>query len=461
MARLRLCILPTMLVLVAACLGGPAPTPGRSVPSMPTATDTAREPSPSPQPATADEVFRRVAPSVAFIATDVGTGSAFVLDDRRIVTNAHVVRPYRAVRVVLSDGTEIDAVPVVGWDLRADLAVLELSIARDRPTLEASDAAPRTGARVYLVGYPLADPNSPAATITEGIISGSTIEWLDGLTYHQTDAAIEDGQSGGVLVDATGRFLGVTGGSRGRFAVALDGADALARIEGLLEGDDVDGIGDRVLPDPDPNADTTIDVTIRHRADAHTWVLAARQGDPAAKVSVTSDRPVGLYALAAAGRLGSAAGPPGTKLSLDVKFDAPGPFLVKLESNLGRPVRATLRSTVGLTPFDDPDDGRPIARGRPWTGAADYAGDIDWYVLSLAAGETVRIRASASALDPALFIDRLGDEQALARGHDAGGPLGVDDEIEFKAPSAGEYLVVVTDPGFSGAGAYRLEIQPG
>jgi hypothetical protein len=444
---------------MAAC-GGPTQTPGAPA-ATPIATIATAEPSPSTPLGSADEVFRRVAPSMAFIATDVGTGSGFFLDDRRLVTNAHVVRPYAAARVVLSDGTDLDGVPVIGWDLEADLAVLELSDGRDRPTLAASDATPRTGERVYLVGYPLADLQSPAGTITEGIISGSAFEWIDDLTYHQTDAAIDDGQSGGVLVDASGRFLGVTGGSRGRFAVALDGSDALARVRGLLEGKDVDGIEDRVLPEPDPDAARTIDATIRHRADQHAWVLSGKQGDPAARVSVTSDQPIGLFALAAAGRLASSAGPPGTTLSVDVEFDPPGPYLVKLESPLARPTKVTVRSTVGLTPFDDPDDGRTLARDRPLVGVADYAGDIDWYVLSLAKGETVTIRASASALDPALFIDKLGEEQTLVRGHDAGGPLGVDDEIEFEAPSAGEYLVVVTDPRFTGAGAYRLEIKPG
>lgn len=455
-------VLLPILPLIVACLGGSPPAPGASVvPTPPITTGVTSAPSPSTPPATADEVFRRVAPSTAFITTDVGSGSAFFLDDRRIVTNAHVVRPYRAARVVLSDGTDFDDVPVMAWDLVADLAVLELPVDPDRPTLAPSDAESRTGARVYLVGYPLADPQSPTATITEGIISGSAVEWVDDLTYHQTDAVIEDGQSGGVLVDATGKFLGVTGGSRGRFAVALDAADAIRRIRRQLAGDDVDGLEDRVLPESDPGAAKTIEITIRHRADAHVWVLGGKQGDPAAKVSATSDLPIGLFALAAAGRLASRAGPPGTKLSLDVEFDPPGPYLVKLESGLTRPVKVTLRSTVGLTPFDDPDDGRALTRARPLLGAADYAGDIDWYVLSLTDGETVTIRASASALDPALFIDKLDDERALALGHDAGGPLGVDDEIEFEAPSAGDYLVVVTDPRFSGAGVYRLEIQPG
>jgi hypothetical protein len=447
------CVLAAILAGCVASPPTPTSTTGAST-ATPPATAVA-----TTSTISADEIFDRVAPSVAFIATDIGTGSGLTLDDRHVVTNAHVVRPYQAARVRLADGTEVDDAPVVGWDLIADLAVLDVGMGLGRRPLTLNQAVPRTGARVYLIGYPLADSTSPTATITEGIVSSAPYEWIDDLTFHQTDAAIDDGQSGGVLVDADGRLLGITGASRGQFATAIDAHDAVARIDRLLAGDDVDGTGEHLLAEPDPDAKTKVVTTIRHRADAQVWMVPGSKGGPAATVSMTSSGPVGLFALAAAGRLGRAAGPPGTDLKLEMQFDAVGPYAVKVEAATGRPAKVTLQSTVPLTPYVDQDDGRPLKVGAAQIGAADYAGDIDWYVITIRKGDAITARASAAAIDPAIFIDRIGDDpQPLAFGHDDGGPLGGDDVVEFTAPDDGDYLVVVTDPRYLGAGAYRLEV---
>jgi hypothetical protein len=217
-----------------------------------------------------------------------------------------------------------------------------------------------------------------------------------------------------------------------------------------------------MLTTPGSNGKTDVRVTIRNRADAHVWVIEGKPGDPAASISMTSDQPVGLYGMAAAGKLGHGAGPPAKKLKLDLSFDAVGPYAVKIESSTGEVAEVTLRSTVGLTEVVDLDDGRTISTTEPSIGAADYAGDLDWYVLSLTKGEKATIRASAAAIDPALFIDRVGSNgPPLATGHDSGGPLGGDDLVEFTAPSTGEYLVVVSDIRFQGAGAYRLTVEAG
>jgi hypothetical protein len=167
-----------------------------------------------------------------------------------------------------------------------------------------------------------------------------------------------------------------------------------------------------------------------------------------------------LFGLAAAGRLGHGAGPPDKELKLSIPFEATGPYAVKIEPIDSRRATVSLRSSVGLTAFDDTDDGRPIAVGGSAIGAADYAGDIDWYRLDLDEGRHVTVRASSASGDPAVFIDRPGDDPVpLASGHDEGGPLGTDDVVEFDAPADGEYLVVVTDPRFQGSGAYRLTVE--
>ena len=135
---------------------------------------------------------------------------------------------------------------------------------------------------------------------------------------------------------------------------------------------------------------------------------------------------------------------------------------MKIEPVDSRGAKVSLHSSAPLTPFEDADDGRSIRVGSTLVGAADYAGDLDWYSFDAAKGEKVRVRASSASGDPALFIDRAGDDPVpLARGRDEGGPLGMDDVVEFAAPADGEYLIVVADARFLGAGAYRLTVERG
>ena len=99
-------------------------------PAAPTATSTpipAPTDTPTPTPVaqmSAAEVYSLVSPSIPFIETPTGTGSGVLIEGGYVVTNYHVVWPYEAVWVVFPDGTELQNVPVVGWDSMADLAVL-------------------------------------------------------------------------------------------------------------------------------------------------------------------------------------------------------------------------------------------------------------------------------------------------------------------------------------------------
>ena len=100
---------------------------------------------------------------------------------------------------------------VVGTNKKSDVAVLKIE-ASDLPTLEIADSdASQIGEWVLAVGNPF-DLNS---TVTAGIISakGRSIQLLGGgdaiESFIQTDAAVNPGNSGGALVDAEGRLLGI------------------------------------------------------------------------------------------------------------------------------------------------------------------------------------------------------------------------------------------------------------
>ena len=139
-------------------------------------------------------------------------GSGFVVDTSGdIVTNAHVVEGASSIVVTFTDGTEAQAT-LVGSDPSTDLAVIRVDVPAQtlHPLTLADSSAVRVGDAVVAIGSPF----GYAESITSGIVSavGREIEAPNGATVTdaiQTDAAINSGNSGGPLIDASGKVIGV------------------------------------------------------------------------------------------------------------------------------------------------------------------------------------------------------------------------------------------------------------
>lgn len=146
------------------------------------------------------------------------SGSGVVTtEDGYIVTNAHVVlvesfgskRPADGVNVTLSDGRVVGA-KIVGFDTRSDLAVLKVEATGLDPIEIGDSSTIEVGQWVVAVGNPLGYEN----TVSVGVVSsinrplpmGDQAVFIDGI---QTDAAINMGNSGGALCDATGHLIGI------------------------------------------------------------------------------------------------------------------------------------------------------------------------------------------------------------------------------------------------------------
>lgn len=171
------------------------------------------------------EVYRTASPAVVNITAQIqsydwfrgqvtqeGTGSGFVYDSSgRIVTNYHVVEGADQLQVTFRGGEVRDA-RLVGADPSNDLAVLEVAAGAGDPkplTLGDSDAL-EVGRFVVAIGHPFGLDQ----TLTTGVVSGlgRVIESPDqGFIGEiiQTDAAINQGNSGGPLLDLDGQVVGV------------------------------------------------------------------------------------------------------------------------------------------------------------------------------------------------------------------------------------------------------------
>jgi serine protease Do len=170
----------------------------------------------------------------------VAAGSGFILTaDGYIITNNHVIDGATTITVALDDGTFYDA-KLVGGDAKTDLAVLKVD-AKNLPTvyLGSSDDL-QVGELAVAIGNPL---GTLSGTVTAGIISALDREITLGgenMTLLQTDAAINEGNSGGALFNSFGEVIGInsaknagTGVEGLGFAIPVDLAKPI--IESLIQ----------------------------------------------------------------------------------------------------------------------------------------------------------------------------------------------------------------------------------
>jgi serine protease DegS len=135
-------------------------------------------------------------------------GSGVIMTARgHILTNNHVIAGADAIQVMLNDGRSASAL-VIGSDSATDLAVLQVQLTDLQPmSLGDSDTA-RVGDVVLAIGNPLGFGHS----VTQGIVSALGRFGLQRDIYEdyiQTDATIHLGNSGGALIDTSGRLLGI------------------------------------------------------------------------------------------------------------------------------------------------------------------------------------------------------------------------------------------------------------
>ncbi len=160
---------------------------------------------------TAEELYEKCAPAVVFIEVFdedgelLKRGSGFFIDENGlVVTNCHVIGDAEYAHITLASGETRKILGIYGYDMSTDCALIQIE-GGGYPTLEIASYELKTGADIYTIGNPIGLVNS----YSKGIISMRERE-IDGMTYIQIDAAISSGSSGGALLDAAGRVIGIT-----------------------------------------------------------------------------------------------------------------------------------------------------------------------------------------------------------------------------------------------------------
>ena len=183
---------------------------------------------------TAMEVYQKVNPAVVTVVAEqtqgasVGTG-VIMTSDGYIITNAHVISGAKSCWIALSTGVTYDAF-LVGYDEQEDLAVLKASEAKDLPVAEFGDSDQLlVGEKAYAIGNPLGV--ELRGTLTDGIISAveRQVTVSDGtMTLIQTTAPLNNGNSGGPLINAAGQIVGIN-----TLKMSGSGWEGEATVEGL------------------------------------------------------------------------------------------------------------------------------------------------------------------------------------------------------------------------------------
>jgi S1-C subfamily serine protease len=188
-------------------------------------------------------VAAAVRPGVASVRVrtrrGVGAGSASVLtDDRFLLTSAHVVEHGSEITLEFTDGTSSGA-DLVGLDVLSDLAVLRARGAVPEPVRHGDAGGLQVGQLVVAVG----NPHGLAGSVSAGVVSGlgRSLPTRGGRVVDeviQTDAALNPGNSGGVLADSAGRVVGVNTAVAGvGLGLAVPINDTTRQIIGALMTD--------------------------------------------------------------------------------------------------------------------------------------------------------------------------------------------------------------------------------
>ncbi len=169
-------------------------------------------------PETETDFLDHVKNATVTIKTESGHGSGFLISSNGyILTNNHVIQEESSIEVLLNSGLIIDA-EVVRQNAKKDVALLKV-VGKGFKSIPISKEKTTAGIEVYAIGTP--KDLKLGQTVTKGIISGNRV--FEENTYIQTDVTINEGNSGGPLINLKGEVVGI--------------------VSSKLVGDGIEGIG--------------------------------------------------------------------------------------------------------------------------------------------------------------------------------------------------------------------------
>ena len=178
-------------------------------------------------------------PSVVKVAVSTRGGSGVIVevgpsDGAFVVVSEHVILDGKAVTIRVGDGADYDGL-VLGRSVAKDLGLVRVCCSKEFVAVPlAATATLPSGASLFATGYPL---GVGQATIKRGVISHAFYDEADGVNYVQTDAPINQVNSGGPLFNLAGEVVGVNTAviRRSRSSVPVEGVGFAMSAETVAE----------------------------------------------------------------------------------------------------------------------------------------------------------------------------------------------------------------------------------
>lgn len=410
---------------------GPAPTTSATSATSTTSTSTTVPPIEADIAFTVDSVIDTIAPSVAFVLTQQGTGSGVVISDELLVTNAHVVWPDRTVSLVFRNGATFQG-RVLAIDPFIDLAVVDISrLSRKPPPLPLGTTTDITrGDSLWIVGYPLPSEFTPEPTVDLGEIIGFTDWEFSGVRWLSVAAPAIGGQSGGAVVDSNGRLVGIStfGSTSSLTSIGID--DVVERVDELLADNAVRGLEPRSIPHS--GARRTLDVDLEGEWDQQ---LLVGWWPGSSDVTVTaSGNGIDLVARTI----------DGTELARGEGLLAFRPgivFPVVVMAEAAQVAETLIEGSLPLIALADPDHGRTLPRSGTTTGVYDVGRDRDFFYLELTLGDDATVTIESAARTHLWVYGP--DGSVVAEDVDESGFIGSSAAVVVNAEVAGRYVVAL------------------
>jgi serine protease Do len=150
-------------------------------------------------------LFPNAPPSKPKEQVQLGSG-VIVSQEGHILTNRHVIANMEKVEVQLTDGRILPA-QLIGSDEQTDIAILKITADKIEPLRLGDSDEVHVGQLVFAVGNPF----GLQETVTQGIVSAKSRRAMQdsGVEFFQTDAAVNQGNSGGPLLNVRGEVIGI------------------------------------------------------------------------------------------------------------------------------------------------------------------------------------------------------------------------------------------------------------
>lgn len=229
------------------------------------------------------DVVARTSPSVVSVHSGMGGGTGIVWSpDGYILTCNHVVHRARSVKVGLRDGSEVDA-KVVGRDPYSDIALLKVEGNGFTP-IELADSE-KTNVGEFVLA--LANPFNRQPAATSGIVTSarSTLRGMHRMNMENvilTDARLNPGYSGGPLIDASGKMIGLNTAFAWSRGIAIPISTVKTVVERLMKGGEVRraylGVVMNTVPIPRQVVEDT-----KINQESGLMILQVEPGSPAKK----------------------------------------------------------------------------------------------------------------------------------------------------------------------------------